>query len=233
MKKNGISKEEQRKEEQGSKVQKHYLYDFEEGEAFHVAEESRYAIPMTKRPGEYTIEDYYALPDDVRAELIDGVFYVMESPGFVHQDLLAELMGEMLPFFAGKDGPCRLMMAPLDVRLDCDDKTMVEPDMIILCDQSKIRKWGIMGAPDFCLEIISPSTARKDYIKKLQKYVDAGVKEYWILDPIKKRMVTYCWKDEFAPHIYPLEGKLPMELYDGVLQIHLEKLAILIKDYSE
>ena len=218
---------------QKDQKQEGYEFDEKEGKTPCVAEEISYALKGEKKQGEYTVEDYYALPDDVRAELIDGVIYVMESPSFVHQDLLTELMGSLIPFFAQKKGSCRPMMAPLDVRLDCDDKTMVQPDVIILCDQSKIRKWGIMGAPDFCLEVISKSTMRKDCIKKLQKYVDAGVKEYWILDPYKKRMLTYCWKDEYTLHVHSLEGSIPVELYDGELEISLERLAALIKEYPE
>ena len=123
------------------------------------------------------------------------------------------------------------MVAPLDVNLDCDDKTMVQPDVLILCDRSKIRKWGLYGAPDFCMEILSESTRHKDCVKKLQKYIDAGVKEYWILDPFRKMMLTYCWKDDYAAHMYPLEGSLGLQLYDGELQIDLGSLAELIVEY--
>lgn len=123
------------------------------------------------------------------------------------------------------------MYSPVDVRLDCDDRTIVQPDVLILCDKDKIRKWGIDGAPDFCLEIISESTGRKDYIKKLQKYTDAGVKEYWIIDPYRRRLMTYCWKDDYLPHMYPLDGKVGVELYDGELEIDLGQIAPLIQDY--
>ena len=125
------------------------------------------------------------------------------------------------------------MMAPVDVRLDRDDKTMVQPDILILCDKSKICKWGINGAPDFCLEIVSESTGRKDYIKKLQKYTEAGVKEYWIIDPFRKVLVMYHWKDDYLPHMVPLEGKRGLVLYDEELLIDLESIAALIQEYPE
>ena len=235
MKKDETKKGELKNKELIQKDQNQEGYEFgeKEGKPPCVAEEIKYAVTGEKKQGEYTVEDYYALPEDVRAELIDGVFYVMEAPSFVHQNLLLHLTVAIKKYIDDKHGSCFPMMAPLDVRLDCDDKTMVQPDVIILCDQSKIRKWGIMGAPDFCLEVISKSTARKDCFKKLQKYVDAGVKEYWILDPYKKRMLTYCWKDEYTPHVRPLEGSIPVELYDGELKIDLESLAALIKEYPE
>ena len=209
------------------------IRDMPRGTAKRVEEAMSYAADREKRQGEYTLEDYYALPEDVRAELIDGVIYIMEAPGFVHQHLLGNTYFAIKQFIDQKKGACIPMMAPVDVNLDCDEKTMVQPDVLILCDQSKIQKWGIKGAPDFCLEILSKSTRRKDCVKKLQKYTDAGVKEYWILDPFQKLMLTYCWKDDYTPHIYPLKGSLGVELYDGELQIDLGSLVELIVDYPE
>lgn len=196
-----------------------------------VEEASPYKASRPKRQGEYTLEDYYALPDDRRVELIDGVIYDMSAPTFVHQHISGEIYTSIKEYILSKGGDCLPMYAPVDVRLDCDDRTMVQPDVLILCDKSKICKWGIMGAPDFCLEIISESTSRKDYIKKLQKYTDAGVKEYWIIDPLRKMLITYYWKDDYIPHMYPLEGKVGVGLYDEELQIDLNQIASLIQDY--
>ena len=192
-----------------------------------------YEFGNSKRQGEYTLEDYYNLPDERRVELIDGVIYDMSAPTFVHQHISGNVFTAIKHFIDSRNGSCIPMFAPVDVRLDCDDKTMVQPDVLILCDKSKICKWGIMGAPDFCLEIVSESTSRKDYIKKLQKYTEAGVKEYWILDPIRKVLMTYNWKDNYMPHMHPLEGKVGIVLYDEELQIDLDALAELIQDYPE
>lgn len=187
----------------------------------------------SKKQGEYTLDDYYALPDERRVELIDGVIYDMSAPTFVHQHILGSAFTTIQNHINSNGGSCIPMMAPVDVRLDCDDKTMVQPDVLILCDKAKICKWGINGAPDFCLEIISESTSRKDYIKKLQKYTEAGVKEYWIIDPYRKILVRYHWKDNYLPHMQPLKGKAGLALYDGELQIDLEEIASLIQDYPE
>ncbi len=214
------------------------LTDDREGYSFCTKEQKKveeptlkYKAPKVKKQGEYTLEDYYTLPDDRRVELIDGVIYDMSAPAFVHQHILGEVYMSLRQYIDSKGGSCLPMMAPVDVCLDCDDKTMVQPDVLILCNKSKICKWGIMGAPDFCLEIISESTSRKDYIKKLQKYTDAGVKEYWIIDPVRRMLVTYNWKDDYLPHMCPLQGKAGVALYDGELEIDLDKIAALIQDY--
>ncbi len=198
-----------------------------------VCETLNYDAFHAKKPGEYTLDDYYALPKERRVELIDGVIYDMGAPTFVHQHILGDAYMAIHKFIESKGGACLPMMAPVDVRLDRDNKTMVQPDVLILCDKSQIRRWGIDGAPDFCLEIISESTSKKDYIKKLQKYTEAGVKEYWIIDPYRKVLLTYHWKDDYLPHMYPLEGKVGLALYDDELMIDLDKIASLIQDYPE
>lgn len=190
-----------------------------------------YDLYNSKKQGEYTLEDYYALPKERRVELIDGVIYDMSAPSFVHQHILGDVYTAIRQFIDSKGGSCLPMMAPVDVRLDCDDKTMIQPDVLILCDRSKICKWGIMGAPEFCLEIVSETTGRKDYIKKLQKYTEAGVKEYWIIDPLRKVLVTYHWKDNYLPHMYPLKEQVGLALYNEELLIDLDKIAALIQDY--
>ncbi len=187
----------------------------------------------SKKQGEYTLRDYYALPEERRVELIDGVIYDMSAPTFVHQHILGNVFNTIQNYINSQGGTCLPMMAPVDVRLDCDDRTMVQPDILILCDKSKICKWGINGAPDFCLEIVSESTARKDYIKKLQKYTEAGVKEYWIIDPFRKVLVSYHWKDNYIPHMRPLEGKAGLTLYNEELELDLDAIASLIRDYPE
>lgn len=204
---------------------------FPEGTAQKTEEPMLYESSGIKKQGEYTLEDYYNLPDERRVELIDGIIYDMSAPTFVHQNILGNVFYTIKNFIDSRKGTCIPMLSPVDVRLDCDDRTMVQPDILILCDRSKICKWGIMGAPDFCLEIISESTGRKDYIKKLQKYTDAGVKEYWIIDPYRKILLSYNWKDDYIPHMQPLEGTAGLALYDGELQIDLEGIASLIQDY--
>ena len=101
---------------------------------------------------------------------------------------------------------------------------MVQPDVGILCQRDKMRRWGIYGAPDFLLEVISPSTGRKDYTKKLEKYMNAGVREYWILDPYQKKLLVYCFEGEGCPVIYGLDEPVPVNIYNGELKIDFTNL---------
>lgn len=198
-----------------------------------VRETGVYRADRPRKQGEYTLEDYYTMPEDRRAELIEGVMFDMAAPSFVHQHLLGRLFTQISSFIESKKGDCLTMMSPVDVRLDCDDRTVVQPDLLILCDRGKICKWGIMGAPDFCLEIVSESTRRKDYIKKLQKYVDAGVREYWILDPERRTLITYDWRDDYSAHVLPLQGRAGLAVFGEELQIDLDDIARLIQTYPD
>ncbi len=193
----------------------------ESQEADELCEEMPYRV---RREGEYTIEDYRKLPDDPRVELMDGRFYVMEAPSYLHQKIAGEIHRQIANFIVEQGGNCEPMIAPVDVQLDCDEKTMVQPDIAILCDRDKIRKWGVYGAPDFVLEILSPSSRRKDCTKKVAKYADAGVREYWIVDPYQKRLVIYRFDSEEIPMICGLEEPVPIGIYDGKLQIEFEKI---------
>lgn len=182
---------------------------------------------------EYTVKDYYALPDERRVELIDGVFYDMSAPSFVHQGIAGEVYFQIAGFIKANKGECVVRMAPVDVRLDCDNRTMVQPDVLILCDRSKIMRWGIMGAPDFVLEVLSPSTKRKDCMKKLTKYMEAGVREYWMIDPDKRKLIVYQFEAELYPAVYGLTGKVPVGIYEGRLLIDLDQVAEAIEEYPD
>lgn len=180
------------------------------------------------KQGEYTVEDYYALPEDQRVELIDGVFYDMAVPVPVHQRIGGELFRQIANFIFEKKRSCIPFMAPVDVRLDCDDNTMVQPDVIILCDKDKLMKWGIMGAPDFVAEVLSPSTKRKDCIKKLDKYMEAGVKEYWMIDPDKKKVIVYEFEKESYPVIYGMDDRIPIGIFEEKLWIDMRLICDMI-----
>lgn len=186
---------------------------------------------VEKRQGEYTIEDYRALPDEQRVELIDGVFYEMTAPRTVHQDIAAIIHMAFYEYIREKKKPCKVFEAPVDVQLCCDDRTMVQPDVLVICDRDKIKGFGIYGAPDFVLEILSKSTRKKDLSIKLGKYIDAGVREYWIIDPDKELLITYDLSEEdYVPNVHSLTGSVPVAISDGELQIDLEPVAESIKE---
>lgn len=184
---------------------------------------------LLSEQGKYTLQDYYALPDDRRVELIDGVFYDMAAPSLIHQQIVGFVYAQIHDFIEKNGGDCISPITPVDVQLDCDNKTMIQPDVLIVCDPKKLKHFGILGAPDFVLEVLSPSTKKKDMLTKLVKYMDAGVKEYWVIDPDRKALVVYLAQERGMPSIYPLQGKVGVQLYEGRLQIDLEKIAGIIE----
>ena len=109
------------------------------------------------------------------------------------------------------------------MNLNADDKTYVEPDISVICDRNKISDKGIQGAPDFIVEIVSPSSRKMDYSTKNAIYVDAGVREYWIVDPLKKRMTVYYYEEDEEPMILPFDQPVTVEIY-GDLQITISTL---------
>ncbi len=136
-----------------------------------------------------TIEDVYDLPDGQRAELVDGQMYMMAPPNREHQELAGELYRTISNYIHSKRGDCKIYMAPFAVFLN--DKNYVEPDISVICDRSKLTDQGCAGAPDWIIEIVSPGSRRMDYMVKLFKYRNAGVREYWIVDKQKDRITVY------------------------------------------
>ena len=118
-------------------------------------------------------------------------------------------------------GPCRVVPSPLDVQLDCDDRTMVQPDIAVICRNERITRKGVYGAPDLCIEVISESTRKLDYSVKMQKYMDAGVREYWIVDPKREKIVCYIFEGEYAPEItmYTFNDRVPVRIWEGRLEV--------------
>jgi Uma2 family endonuclease len=163
---------------------------------------------------EYTTDYIESLPDGERAELIDGVVYDMASPNTEHQIIVSRLSYLLINYIDSKKGACMVFVAPFAVFLNNDNKTYVEPDISVICDRDKLDERGCKGAPDFIIEIISPSTKRMDYEIKLFKYRSSGVKEYWVVNPISRTVNVYdfgeagntdCYNfvDEISSCIYP------------------------------
>ncbi|MCI8899847.1 MAG: helix-turn-helix domain-containing protein [Lachnospiraceae bacterium] len=183
-----------------------------------------YGSPREKKQGEYTVADYLAMPEELRVELIDGVIYDVAAPMFDHQKIAGEIYRQIANYIMDNGGKCEAGISPIDVQLDRDDKTMVQPDVLILCDGEKLLKGRVFGAPDFVLEVVSPSTKRRDYFKKLMKYENAGVREYWILDPYKRQLVVFFFEADIYAQIHDMTEPVPVNIYGGKLRIRTDHI---------
>lgn len=187
-----------------------------------IAETSAYRLE--KKQGEFTLEDYYNIPDKRRVELIDGVIYDMAAPTSIHQLIAGEIFRQISNYIHGKKGKCVPFISPIDVQLDRDNKTMVQPDVIIVCKDDVLQNANMYGAPDWVMEVLSPSTRRKDSIKKLNKYRDAGVREYWIVDPENRTVTVYDFENHEFPIPYTFDDQIPIRIYHGDLLIEMAEM---------
>ena len=162
----------------------------------------------------YTVDDIYALPDGERAELIDGKIYYMAPPNTQHQRLVHFFDKTIGNYIQSHNGECEVFPAPFAVFLNENDKNYVEPDISVICDKNKITDNGCNGAPDWVIEIVSPGSKHMDYFTKLFKYRTAGVREYWIADPIKQRVTVYVFEKESVEE-YLFGENVPVGIYEG------------------
>ena len=197
---------------------------------------SRLAEPAApyraKKQGEYTVEDYYALPDERRVELIDGVFYDMAAPSILHQKLLGELHLQFEDCAAHCGKECDVLLSPCDVQLDMDNKTMLQPDLFVVCRDYERTAHAFGGAPDLVIEILSPSTRDKDIMVKTKKYREAGVREYWLVDPANR--IVICWDftaENYRPEVFPFDSQIPVHISEGKCHIDFAKIHNRLKKY--
>ena len=171
----------------------------------------------------YTAEDYWNLPEGERAELINGQLYALASPSRIHQQLITELLFIFHQYIKLNKRTCKSYVSPLAVNLNANGKTFVEPDISIICDPDKLSDRGCVGAPDLVIEIVSPSRHRMDYIKKTSLYADAGVREYWIVDPATTQTTLYRFEETDAPDIIPFDQDIQVGIYEN-LQVNIAEL---------
>lgn len=190
-------------------------------------------LEVGKYQGEFTIADMEAIPEDIRCELIEGCIYECATPSTIHQKLILRMALTIQNYIDKRKEACEVYLAPQGLVFEEDDSNFFEPDLMIICDKDKIKSRWILGAPDFVLEVISKSNAKQDYHLKSEVYYKKGVREYWILDPERKRLTVYLGDEDWMPRVYPLEGKVGLHIYDGKLAIDLKKMAEIISQYHE
>ncbi len=172
----------------------------------------------------YTLEDYYRVPEERRVELIDGVIYDMSSPSSFHQLVAGLIYTKLLTHVLDGKGQCLPMIAPIDVQLDRDNRTMVQPDVVVVCDRDKIIEHCIYGAPDFVIEVLSRSSAKRDSVIKLNKYLSAGVREYWLIDPDRQKVLVYHFEKEEYPIIHSFDAQIPVGIWDDGFAIDFREV---------
>ena len=184
-----------------------------------------YEIKETRK---YTYADYkdWELKPGDRYELIYGEAYAMSAPNTLHQEILMELSTQFHTYLRKK--PCRVYPAPFDVRLfyedDESDDTIVQPDIIIICDEKKRGEEGCRGAPDLVVEILSPSNTAIEMERKFKLYQKAGVREYWIVDPENKGVTVHCFQENtILSRTYESAGTAPVSILPG-LNISLDEV---------
>ena len=179
----------------------------------------------------YTYCDYSTWPDNERWELINGEAYAMTAPQRLHQGIVFELGAQIRNYLQGK--PCKGYCAPFDVRLprknEADDKieTVVQPDISVICDPAKLDKLGCRGAPDWIIEVLSPTTALKDMNTKRSLYELHGVKEYWLVHPEEHWLMVYGLDDQGRygkPDVFGMDAATPVRQFPD-LSIHWDFVA--------
>lgn len=167
----------------------------------------------------YTTQDYWNLPEDVRAELIDGQIYYQAAPSRMHQEILMELSTIIRNYIRSKKGSCKVYPAPFAVNLSTNsENNIVEPDISVICDHSKLTDKGCSGAPDLIIEIVSPGNPGHDFIHKLNLYAKSGVREYWIVDPRTETiLVYYLEQKDFSVKTYTFQDKIKVNIYEDFI----------------
>lgn len=166
---------------------------------------------------QYTLADIEALPEEIWAELIDGELFIrMEGPETDHQDILTGLLVQIDLYIQRKKGKCRVFPAPFNVYIKNDKHNFVLPDIALICDDEKIDRKGCHGAPDFVVEIVSPSNRKMDYVRKVVLYREAGVREYWIVDPKHRQVTVYDLEHDAEPVLYPFTERIRVVVYDDL-----------------
>ncbi len=173
----------------------------------------------------YTYNDYMTFNESERIEIIDGQIYNMSpAPSRIHQEIISALVIEIGAYIKSNNGSCKIYPAPFDVILKNTDeditnsKNIVQPDISIICDKSKLTDKGCTGSPDMIVEVISPFNPSNDYVRKLNLYEHFKVKEYWIINPMRKNILVYILTDNGydSPISYTFQDRIKVNIYDDL-----------------
>ena len=185
------------------------------------------------RQGHYTIDDYAKLPENRRFELIDGVLIELFAPSLLHQAIVQLLWHQLYHCIKESGEDCDAFLAATDVRLDRDNRTMVQPDVFVVCRYGPFKTRWIEGAPDFAIEVLSPFNIGYDKVLKFNKYKNAGVREYWIIDPMHRKIFVYNFENNEPEKVYPFESIIEVGISRGKCRIDFEEISREIAKFLE
>lgn len=174
-----------------------------------------------------TIEQYEALPEDAHTEVFEGIPYNMASPSQEHQTISMELSTTINNYMKKHQVSCRVFCAPFDVKLSDSPLTIVQPDLVVICNPDILDGKRCNGAPDFIIEIVSPGNPADDYIRKLYYYKNAGVREYWIVDPRRRTVTVNFFEQDLLNIQYSFEATIKVNIYDD-LYIDFSEIDVLL-----
>ena len=178
-----------------------------------------YIMPpaLQLQPETITLEQYEALPAGERIEVFDGIAYNMASPSQIHQSISMQLSTIIHNYILRRKGACSIFSAPFDVLLSDRPLLIVQPDIMVICDKSKLDGKRCNGAPDFIIEIVSPGNPADDYIRKLYYYQKAGVREYWIVDPRRRMVTVNCFQENLLNIQYSFDSAVRVGIFDDLI----------------
>lgn len=176
-----------------------------------------------------TLEQYEAFSEEERIEVFDGKCFSMASPSQEHQTVLTELLVNIRAYLKKKGGDCQVFPAPFDVKLSTIPLTIVQPDILVVCDRNKLDGNRCNGAPDFVIEIVSPGNPEDDYIRKLYYYKRYGVREYWIVDPKRKLVIVNYFEENVLTVPYTFASIIKVNIYED-LYINFAEIVDVLND---
>lgn len=173
------------------------------------------AVPYRYQAREYSGSDLEQLEEGVRAELIKGQLYMLAAPSRMHQFLVSKLVTRINNHIEKNKGGCHVYTSPFDVRLFGNDNTVVQPDILVVCNKDILSDRGCEAAPDWLIEVVSSSNSKHDYVTKLLQYQKAGVREYWIIDPFQRMVYVYNFENPKLTDSYTYDDSISSSVLTG------------------
>lgn len=188
------------------------------------------ALEGVLRP--YNVEKYWEFTEECRGEMLNGVWYGPYVPTCLQQMLIGDVYTQLRCQMERQQIEGAVLFSPVSVSLHGDIYTMVQPDVIVVEEASKLKSWGVLGALDFVFEILSTSAQKKKEMLKLEHYTRAGVREYWVLDLCRKEVTVHRPGTDSGPAKYPLAGRLGLHILEGRISLDLSALSEIIDAYE-